>query len=39
MTATAVGAIAFSRKAILTSGDYEPAEILARFGETPDEME
>ena len=33
------GVIAFSRDADLTAGEYSPAVILARYGETPDEVE
>ncbi|MGA0563652.1 hypothetical protein ACO2RV_14505 [Ancylobacter sp. VNQ12] len=33
------GVIAFSRDADLATGDYSPAVILARHGETPDEVE
>jgi hypothetical protein len=36
---TQPNAIAFSRKGDPDLGDFEPAEILARFGETPDELE
>jgi hypothetical protein len=39
MAATAAGAIAFSRKGDPDLGNYEPAEIIARYGETPDELD
>ncbi|MDB5532230.1 MAG: hypothetical protein JWO28_545 [Hyphomicrobiales bacterium] len=34
-----VGAIAFSRTGDPATGDFEPALIIARFGQTPDEVE
>ncbi len=33
------GVIAFSRDADITAGEYTPAVILVRYGETPDEVE
>ncbi len=33
------GVIAFSRDADVSTGDYSPAVILARYGETPEEVE
>ena len=33
------GAIAFSRTGDRATGDFEPARIIARYGETPDEVE
>ena len=33
------GVIAFSRDADITSGEYTPAVILVRYGETPNEVE
>ena len=39
LSATVAGAIAFSRKGDADLGDYEPAEILARYGDTPDEVD
>jgi hypothetical protein len=32
------GAVAFSRTGDPTIGEYEPAVILARFGEVPDDL-
>jgi hypothetical protein len=32
------GAVAFSRTGDPTTGEYQPAVILARFGEVPDEL-
>ena len=34
-----VGVVAFSREANMSTGEFEPAVILARYGETPDEVE
>lgn len=34
-----VGAIAFSRTGDLQFGDFDDAVVLARFGETPEEIE
>jgi len=34
-----VGAIAFSRSGDPNLGDFEPAVELARYGETPDDLE
>lgn len=33
------GAIAFSRTGDPTTGDFEPAKIVARYGETPEYVE
>ena len=30
------GVVAFSREANLSTGEYEPAVLIARFGQTPD---
>jgi hypothetical protein len=37
-TAGNVGAIAFSRSGGLELGDFDPAEVLARHGEVPDDL-
>lgn len=39
MSVSVAGAIAFSRKGDADLGDFEPAEILARYGDTPDEVD
>ncbi|MDH7797601.1 MULTISPECIES: hypothetical protein [unclassified Beijerinckia] len=39
MAAVSAGAIAFSRTGDPTAGDFAPAVIIARFGETPNEVE
>lgn len=39
VAATNAGAIAFSRKGNPDLGEFEPAEILARVGETADEVD
>ena len=39
MAAVNAGAIAFSRTGDPSAGDFSPAVILARFGETPNEVE
>ena len=39
MAKTNAGAIAFSRTGDPALGEFEPAVILARYGETPDEVE
>lgn len=33
------GVVAFSREANLSTGEYEPAVVIARFGQTPDVVE
>lgn len=39
MAAVSAGAIAFSRTGDPSVGDFSPAVIIARFGETPNEVE
>ncbi|HEV2575029.1 MAG TPA: hypothetical protein VGU72_25070 [Beijerinckiaceae bacterium] len=39
MAVVSAGAIAFSRTGDPSAGDFAPAVILARFGETPNEVE
>lgn len=39
MAERAAGALAFARSGDPSSGDFEPAVILARFGRAPDELE
>ncbi len=36
---TVVGALAFSRTGDLATGDFRDALIIARFGETPEDLE
>lgn len=36
---TSVGVMAFSRAGDPNIGEFEPAQILVRYGETPDEVE
>ena len=33
------GVIAFSREANMSTGEFEPAVVIARYGETPEEVE
>ena len=39
MAVNAAGAIAFARTGDPSIGEFQPAVILARYGETPDEVE
>lgn len=39
LSATNAGAIAFSRTGDPSSGDFEPAKIIDRFGDTPNEVD
>ena len=39
MAATHAGAIAFSRTGDPSSGEFEPAKIFDRFGQTPNEVD
>ena len=34
-----VGVVAFSREANMSTGEFEPAVVIARYGETPDVVE
>jgi len=34
-----VGVVAFSREANMSTGEFEPAVVIARYGETPEEVE
>jgi len=34
-----VGVAAFSREANMSTGEFEPAVVIARYGETPDVVE
>ena len=39
MSTQHAGVVAFSREANLSTGEYEPAVVIARFGQTPDVVE
>lgn len=39
LSTTFAGAIAFSRTGNPLSGEFEPADIIDRYGETPDEVD
>jgi len=38
LAATRAGAVAFSRTGDLALGEFEPAEVLASFGQVPDDL-
>ncbi|MCB4767837.1 hypothetical protein LGR54_04410 [Ancylobacter sp. Lp-2] len=39
LSARKAGAVAFSRTGDPSQGEFEPAVVIARYGETPDDLE